>query len=495
MKLPQLPTKEPIRGLLSVPWLSFFTGLLGYIKELPTAEKVNQLDGQIEQIGNGTFPKLNELLTERELNLVNNQADLAQEIIDTQVTPALNAAIDDLNAAITVAQDALEAADLQLSNDIASLTTVVDGNVTSITNLNTTVSGHTSNITTLQQTTANQATDLTNLTTTVSGHTSSLSTLNQTTASQAQSITNLNTTVSGHTSSITTLDQTTANQAQSITNLNTTVSGHSTSITTLNQTTANQATDLTNLSTTVGGHTTSISSLTSTTNGLNANYGVTINNNGHVSGFALNSTAAANGGLPTSAFVIQADKFVLIDPGTAYTSGNSPPAANIPFAVIGGVTYIKSANIQDLTIGTNHLGANAVTKLTTEGTGVLFETIPTTTGLLGTITITTPTSAGVLNCRINSHIGTQATNTGINVVGIESRAYVNGSLITTSENGRITFPGFSATRSAPVGSVSNEVTFNVSSGDSVEIKIYGVAEDANKLWLVSAFSNTVLLKK
>lgn len=120
------------------------------------------------------------------------------------------------------------------------------------------------------------------------------------------------------------------------------------------------AINYTNLSTTVGNHTASISALQTSTNGLAANYGVTINNNGHVTGFALNSTAAANGGNPTSAFVISADKFLVVDPNQPYTAGNNPSSANVPFYIVNGVTYIKEANINELTIGTKQLKDGAV---------------------------------------------------------------------------------------------------------------------------------------
>lgn len=49
MKLPQIPTKEPIRGLLSVPWLLFFTNLLEFLKEVPTQENLDTVSHVAKQ--------------------------------------------------------------------------------------------------------------------------------------------------------------------------------------------------------------------------------------------------------------------------------------------------------------------------------------------------------------------------------------------------------------------------------------------------------------
>jgi hypothetical protein len=116
---------------------------------------------------------------------------------------------------------------------------------------------------------------------------------------------------------------------------------------------------VTTLSTTVGGHTTSISSLTSTTNGLSAQYTVKIDNNGHVSGFGLASSVV--GGTPSSAFIIRADKFAVVDPAsTSDNLTNTPAATAVPFAVSGGSVYLKTAYIQDATITSAKIADAAV---------------------------------------------------------------------------------------------------------------------------------------
>ena len=91
------------------------------------------------------------------------------------------------------------------------------------------------------------------------------------------------------------------------------------------------ASDVTTLSTTVGGHTTSIATNVSSIDGIQAKYTVKIDNNGYLSGYGLISTA--NNGVPTSEFIVLADKFAIVHPG------DSPV---VPFIVTGGVTYMQN---------------------------------------------------------------------------------------------------------------------------------------------------------
>lgn len=83
--------------------------------------------------------------------------------------------------------------------------------------------------------------------------------------------------------------------------------------------------------------------------GLQGQYTVKIDNAGHVSGFGLASTTVS--GTPSSAFIVRADKFAIVDPAsTANNLTNDPSANAVPFAVVGGNTYIKTAFIQDASI-------------------------------------------------------------------------------------------------------------------------------------------------
>jgi hypothetical protein len=135
------------------------------------------------------------------------------------------------------------------------------------------------------------------------------------------------------------------------------------SITSLETAVDSQATTISTLNTTVGGNSTSISTQASSINGLQGQYSVKIDNNDHVSGFGLSSSAAD--GTPTSAFIIRADKFAIIDPANTSTGlTNSPPASAVPFFIDSGNTYIKTAMIEDASIGTAKIGTINADKIT-----------------------------------------------------------------------------------------------------------------------------------
>jgi len=137
-------------------------------------------------------------------------------------------------------------------------------------------------------------------------------------------------------------------------------------------------------------HYVDIQTLQTTTNGLSGQYTVKINNNNSISGFGLASTAV--NGTPTSAFVVSADEFAIVDPNVNYTGGTSPSVSNIPFQIVGGVTYIKSANINTATIKTLHLADASVVNsvsVTVNGTSITSGSTFTTTTYL------TPPASGL----------------------------------------------------------------------------------------------------
>jgi hypothetical protein len=104
---------------------------------------------------------------------------------------------------------------------------------------------------------------------------------------------------------------------------------------------------------------------------LSGQYSVKIDANGHIAGFGLSNTLV--NGTPTSAFIIRADKFAIIDPNSTadglgtvtpnsatvpfvYTAYQAPSAANGQVAVPAGVymdtAFIKSGSITTAQIGT-----------------------------------------------------------------------------------------------------------------------------------------------
>lgn len=91
--------------------------------------------------------------------------------------------------------------------------------------------------------------------------------------------------------------------------------------------------------------------------GLQGQYSVKIDSNGHIAGFGLSNTSTTAG--PTSAFIVRADKFAVIDPAsTADGLGTTTPtAANVPFFIDSGTTYIKAAAIKDASITSAKIGS------------------------------------------------------------------------------------------------------------------------------------------
>jgi len=144
------------------------------------------------------------------------------------------------------------------------------------------------------------------------------------------------------------------------------VAGNTSSITDINYINSSSnsaaAVAISSLNTTVGGHSTSISTQASSINGLEGQYSVKIDNNDHVSGFGLSSSAVD--GTPTSAFIIRADKFAIIDPADTTTGlTNSPPADTVPFFIDSGNTYIKTAMIEDASITNAKIGNLSADKI------------------------------------------------------------------------------------------------------------------------------------
>ena len=85
------------------------------------------------------------------------------------------------------------------------------------------------------------------------------------------------------------------------------------------------------------------------TGGLRAQYSVKLDVNGYVAGFGL-----YNEGAGASGFIVRADKFVV----------GSAGSNTIPFEIVGGVTYIKSALIQDASITSAKIGTLNADRIT-----------------------------------------------------------------------------------------------------------------------------------
>lgn len=132
------------------------------------------------------------------------------------------------------------------------------------------------------------------------------------------------------------------------------------------------------LSTTVGNNSAAISTQATTINGLSAQYTVKINNNGYASGFGLASTPT--NGVPTSSFVILADKFSVVTPTAAV--GEVP---KVPF-VVGTVNGISQVGIQGSLLVDGSIFANAIAANTITANKMSVTTLSSLTADLGQIT-------------------------------------------------------------------------------------------------------------
>ena len=249
------------------------------------------------------------------------------------------------------------------TSGVAATATAVTGLTTRVTNTESATSTNTSNITsntsaiTALENTVNDsstglsatATGLSNLTTRVTNTESATSTNTSNISSISSDVTALENTVNNSTTGVTA----TASALSTLESRVTSTEGDITSVTS----------DVTTLNTTVGNNSTSIQTNSSSINGLEGKYTVKIDNNGHVAGFGLASSN--NNGTPSSAFIVRADKFAVIDPAdTSNNLTNSPSTDKVPFIISGGDTYLRSAMIQDASITTAKVGSLSADKIT-----------------------------------------------------------------------------------------------------------------------------------
>lgn len=96
------------------------------------------------------------------------------------------------------------------------------------------------------------------------------------------------------------------------------------------------AESITTLQSALNGNTTSIQTLQTVTDGIRGQYGVRIDANGYVAGFGL-----LNGGPGSSQFIVLADKFALVTPG-------SNPV--VPFIADANGVYMPNAFIRNLSV-------------------------------------------------------------------------------------------------------------------------------------------------
>lgn len=106
--------------------------------------------------------------------------------------------------------------------------------------------------------------------------------------------------------------------------------------------------------TTLNGNTTAISSMTVSIDGVKAQYGIRVNNNGHISGFGLLSQLI--NGQPTSDFIINDASFRIVNssgvgdftPFAVYPTERTVDGVTVPPGVYAQDLYVTNANIASL---------------------------------------------------------------------------------------------------------------------------------------------------
>jgi len=161
-------------------------------------------------------------------------------------------------------------------------------------------------------------------------------------------------------SDITKLEATVIGLDADIVGTATAVSGLTTRVDNAEGTITAQASLITTLSTTVGDNTTSITEAATSINGIEAKYGVQIDNNGSITGYQLLS------GLGGSAFNVRADQFAVFNSTGA--GGDNPFTIFTSSRTIDGVVYPAGTYIKDATIDNAAIVDGSITNAKIGGT-------------------------------------------------------------------------------------------------------------------------------
>ena len=261
--------------------------------------------GAVETTANGAATSAQ--LQSEQTTRANADTALASDITTLQSSVSTNA------AAIQTEQTARANADSALSSDITSLTTTVNNNAAAISAETTARSNADSAL----------ASDITSLNTATSNNAAAIS-------AETTARTNADSALA---TDITTLNTATSNNAAAISSETTARTNADSAI----------ASDVSTLQTTVSGNSTSISTQATSINGLSAQYTVKIDNNGAISGYGLASNAV--NGTIVSEFIVNADRFAIMNPSTTLTNASGSHNANVPFIVQSSATTINGVSV------------------------------------------------------------------------------------------------------------------------------------------------------
>ena len=239
--------------------------------------------------------------------------------------------------------------------------------------------------------------------------------------------------------------------ASVVTSLATTVGANSTAIT--SETTARTnadtaiASDVTTLQTTTGGHTTSIQTNATSVDGLEAQYTVKIDNNGHVSGFGL-ASELVNGTL-ISDFMVAADRFSVVNPNVSLSTiswiDEGYPTTQVyvflPLSVWNAYTFVSGDTMNVTGLGgrnneyeilskNNILGLGKVLTVATRSvtSGTPYTYLPNTSNstIFGN---TYPNAKAAINLDQKAPFIISTGSTTINGVTVPAGVYMNSAMI------------------------------------------------------------------
>lgn len=261
-----------------------------------------QMQNAIDEANANTNTKVTQTKTEI-TNETNTKITASETKMTTQYTNADNALQQNI--------DTVSAATGKNTADITALTKVVSDNNTaqsqSITQLTTKVNTNTTNITNLSTAVSTQN----------SANATRFNTIESNVGSNTSSISSLQTTVTNNNTA----------QTNAVTQLRSDVNGQIATVNTSMTTKADKST-------------------------VDSQYSLSVNANGTVAGIRL---VASQGTSNNSAIYFAADKFII--------SGSTTPTVGgaAPFAVISGTTYLKTAMIQQGSIGTAYIADGSIT--------------------------------------------------------------------------------------------------------------------------------------
>lgn len=167
------------------------------------------------------------------------------------------------------------------------------------------------------------------------------------------------------------------------------------------------STQINTVSTNLNGLSATVSTVSSSVDGLLARYGVTLNVNGYITGFAQNNNGTSGD------FIIMADKFKVVSPGVTPRDIFTVDANGVSMT---GNVKINGGLIVSGTVGTGSLAANAVTQFDQELNWNLV-IARTNTGMVDSpgVDIANPTGSVKVDVSCFLTVGTFANDTAVDV--------------------------------------------------------------------------------